>query len=103
MPPDTLAKMAQSGLELDPLLWDRRAGDIGMVQAKCSHGLAVFRRADILANPDLSRIETHFRAGPTILGTPPEVLGRAVSDLKTPAETIRLPRRETLPFGSPAL
>lgn len=97
------AIVADADLETDPLLWYRRAGDMGLTSARCHHGLRLFRTGEWVRTPDMGLIERHFRAGPAILGNDPEIVARAIDDLKHCADPPRRQSRPNRPFGAPSL
>jgi len=92
-----------SDLPRDPLLWYRRAGDMGLATARCQHGLTLFRTGACAKQADMGLIERHFRAGPAVLSESPEVVARALDDLKFCATHPKRSRRPNPPFGTPSL
>jgi len=92
-----------SDLPRDPLLWYRRAGDMGLATARCQHGLTPPRTGAWAKQADMGLIERHFRAGPSVLSESPEVVARALDDLKFCATHPKRSRRPNPPFGTPSL
>lgn len=99
------APIAQSGLTGDTVSWYARAGDLGSITARCQYGNNLFRPHRFLELGDRSfpMIMAHFASAKIVHGTPPEVLERAISDLKRCAKATKLRRRPHRPFGDPAL
>ncbi|HKK84678.1 MAG TPA: hypothetical protein VJ942_04055 [Roseovarius sp.] len=88
-----------SDLPRDPLLWYRRAGDMGLATARCQHGLTLFRTGAWAKQADMGLIERHFRAGPAVLSESPEVVARALDDLKFCAPTPNAAAGPILPLA----
>lgn len=94
-----------SGLKGSALEWYARAGDLGSITAHCAYGSNVFNSLKWIKLEDTSipLIKAHFGSAAIVHENTPEVLERAISDLKICAVATKLPRREYLPFGEPAL
>ena len=101
--PGLAAAVAHSGIETDPLLWYRRAGDAGLASARCHYGLKLFRTKEWISDPDMGLVERHFRAGPAVLGNDEEAVARAIADLEFCAQPPKRTRRPNPPFGEGSL
>lgn len=95
----------QAGLTGDAFEWYARAGDLGSITARCAYGNNIFRSTRFLELNDtpLPIVKALFVSSADIQGRTPQMLERAVSDLKQCAKATGLPRRLHTPFGNPAL
>lgn len=98
-----IAAISDDFTERDPLVWYRRAADMGLPTARCAFGFEMFDTGTWVRTADMSLIERHFRAGPAILGNAPQDVTHAMGELEYCATRPKRARRPNPPFGEATL
>ena len=95
--PEHRAAIQASGLSPDPLVWFARAGDMGLVTARCSYGLLVMEDFT-----EFQAVRANAALLTILMSNNPNV-PRAIADLQACANPAPRPQTPNPPFGDPAL